>query len=236
MMSSNLRHRLGAHRLDMSPDHTERAMSAIRAELQLPPRTTSDQQTGSLRRLALAAVAASVLLLPAMAIASDDAVPGDLLFPVKTSVESIWQIVDPEIVGRHRVEEVEQLIQREAPAETIAERIRLAEAVVDASDPVLLARLEQVRRTIQTRTGQPSVVDRGNGAGFTQPQGNTDQPGTGNPQSSDTPGDPPGGTNRSSDPESSPPSSVAESGPTETDVGPQGPTKRRSEQNRDHGG
>jgi hypothetical protein len=88
-----------------------------------------------------------LLLFPGAAFASEGAVPGDLLYPIKRITERVLLIVDPNIATEHRIEEVEAVIDRAAPFEEISDRLGDADASVRDTDvPAdLLARLDVVR-------------------------------------------------------------------------------------------
>jgi hypothetical protein len=77
-------------------------------------------------------VAAAVILLgigaPTAVVASADSLPGDLLYPIKQIVEPILIRFDPEVVARHRIEEVIELRARNLPIDDI---LREAEEAVD---------------------------------------------------------------------------------------------------------
>lgn len=78
-----------------------------------------------------ALVAAVLVVLPVgTAIASESAVPGDLLYPVKRFVEPVRSVVDSDVVAQHRVDELAHLMDIPTQAE------RLTDAVEDARDAV----------------------------------------------------------------------------------------------------
>ncbi len=77
-------------------------------------------------------VAAAVILLgigaPTVVVASANSLPGDLLYPIKQIVEPILIRFDPEVVARHRIEEVIELRVRNLPTDDV---LREAEEAVD---------------------------------------------------------------------------------------------------------
>jgi hypothetical protein len=88
-------------------------------------------RTSSWRVRVPALAAALLIVLPVgTAFAAEDAVPGDLLYPVKRLVEPIRSVVDSDVVAQHRVDELAYLL--EIPDETH----RLTDAVSDARDAV----------------------------------------------------------------------------------------------------
>jgi hypothetical protein len=107
--------------------------------------TTRQQHLGSInsairattaprpRRLRFLAVGIAILLLlPVIALASEGSVPGDFLYPVKRAVEPIVEVFDVDVAAERRVEEIEILLDREAPAELIHDHVDEArEAVTD---------------------------------------------------------------------------------------------------------
>lgn len=88
------------------------------------------------RRLAVAAMAAALFILPAgIAVAAEGALPGDALYSVKKITEQIRSLVDDDVVAEHRVEELEQLVAEAAPAEVIAESVERASVEVQRLEP-----------------------------------------------------------------------------------------------------
>jgi hypothetical protein len=97
----------------------------------------------SFRRLPLM-VAATLLLIPLGAWASESSVPGDLLHPIKRFLEPAWALFDNDIRARHRIEELEALIEREGPQSLIDQQLIDVEAAV-VDDPLLVERLEDAK-------------------------------------------------------------------------------------------
>lgn len=118
------------------------------------------------------------VLVPGAAFASDSALPGDLLYPVKKLLEPLVELVDHDVVAQHRIEELEDLVDRGDPADASTVDSLIDEAV-DALDrldsPSLEARLDAVRRIDlgpvddvgdrperdRDRAETPTPVDRG---------------------------------------------------------------------------
>ena len=65
------------------------------------------------RVLAIALVL--VLLVPVIALAAENTVPGDFLYPVKRAVEPVVQVFDSDAPAQRRVREIEVLFERDAP-------------------------------------------------------------------------------------------------------------------------
>lgn len=83
------------------------------------------------RRAVLIGVALGVLATGGAALAAESAVPGDLLYPVKQVTESVRSVFDDEVVAQHRVEELDELLERRAPAADVEEGLVVAEREVD---------------------------------------------------------------------------------------------------------
>lgn len=156
---THLSERLADLRVEMSETTEAMHIAAIERELMLP-RHPAPIPRRSRKRLAVVLVSAMVLLLPAAAIASEDSVPGDLLYPVKRSAEWGWSFVDSDVALRHRVEELETVLVRGDPPEEVRARLIDAEAVADGASPNLIRRLEQAREQVRVRYG---ATDQGRG-------------------------------------------------------------------------
>ena len=151
-MSIDIRERLGELSIEVSQETAEMHLSAIAAELRspspIPPRRFRR------RRLPIVAVAAALLvaLTAGGAVAAESAVSGDRLYPVKQATEWVRSWVDPTVPADHRIDELEELIDRRAAHEAIADQLQRAEdAVADVSvgdavtDSPLVDRLDAVR-------------------------------------------------------------------------------------------
>jgi len=151
-VSIDIRERLGELSMEISQETAEMHLSAIAAELRspspIPPRRFRR------RRLPIVAVAAAVLvaLTAAGAVAAESAVSGDRLYPVKQATEWVRSWVDPTVPADHRIDELEELIDRRAAHEAIADQLQRAEdAVADVSvgdaviDAPLVDRLHAMR-------------------------------------------------------------------------------------------
>ena len=121
-------------------------MSALRIEIDGDTREAQlEKIEGALRevghrrrrRWPLAAVVAALIAGPVTAIASDSAVPGDVLYPVKLIVEPALRLFDTDAVAHNRVDEVRVLIDRVSDEEVIVVSIDAAReelAKTDAPD------------------------------------------------------------------------------------------------------
>ncbi len=114
-----------------------------------------------------ALVAGLMIVLPlGSAIASESAVPGDLLYPIKRLVEPIRSVVDSDIAAEHRVKELAHLIDSPASSR------RVADAVSDARDAV-----SELPPDHQLRTDLDRLTDRARdtGASVTLPSDEVDR-------------------------------------------------------------
>ena len=178
MNRNTITSRMQALRIDVDPEVEERHVASVLRELRVAPDipVALPVPRRARRRLVVTVAAAFALLLPAAALAAEDAVPGDVLYPVKQSTEWVRSLVDPGIGQQHRVRELEIVIDRRAPIEVVTERFDASVDAVDGQDPELIRRVEIARQTVRDRYGidlEPSTPGAGSGA----PQGD---PATGN--------------------------------------------------------
>lgn len=75
---------------------------------------------------------AGVLAIPAAALASNSALPGDALYPVKQATEQVVGLVDSDVVATHRVDELAVLIDRQTDQVVIDKAITDAFIAVDS--------------------------------------------------------------------------------------------------------
>ncbi len=75
---------------------------------------------------------ASVLAIPAAALASNSALPGDALYPIKQATEQVVGLVDRDVVATHRVDELAVLIDRQTDQLVIDKAITDASTAVDS--------------------------------------------------------------------------------------------------------
>lgn len=122
----------------------ELSTSTRRRHLNALTQALHEQRAGrSFRKLPLI-LAATLLLIPLAAWASESSVPGDLLHPIKRLLEPAWALFDEDIRARHRIEELETLIEQQGPPGLIGQQLIDAEAVV-GGDPLLVERLENAK-------------------------------------------------------------------------------------------
>jgi hypothetical protein len=134
---------LDAFRIEVSTATRTRHLNNVASALrqQRPPR--SFRKLRSFQKLSLI-VAAALLLIPLGAWASESSVPGDLLHPIKRFLEPAWALFDNDVRARHRIEELEVLIELQRPPSLIDQQLIDAEEAV-GDDPVLLERLEEAK-------------------------------------------------------------------------------------------
>jgi len=149
--------RLQALRIDIDPDVARRHMAAVLREVREAPPVVSTVPVRaplrSRRRLVAALAATFVLLIPVAAFAAEDTVPGDLLYPVKQSTEWARSLVDPGVAQRHRVQELEIVVDRGAPIAVVTDRFDASVDAVDEQEAALIQRMQQARERIRERYG-----------------------------------------------------------------------------------
>ena len=125
-------------RVSVAEEVRERHLTAISDELR-------SARTPRMRRFRLLAVAvAMVLVLPVLALAAEDAVPGDALYPIKRMFEPVVSLVDRDVAVDHRVREAEILLERDAEPRVIRDHVEQARVVVTDEHPEHVARLDVV--------------------------------------------------------------------------------------------
>ncbi len=168
MSRHSITSRMQALRVDVEPDVEERQIAVMLGELREVPLTPVPVTARPARRRLMTALAvAFALLLPTAALAAEDAVPGDVLYPVKQSTEWVRSLIDPTVVQEHRVDELEIVIDRGAPIDVIVDRFDASVDAVDELDPELIQRVERARETVRERYGvdlAPTVARSGPGA------------------------------------------------------------------------
>jgi len=158
-----------AFRVTVGSETRERHLSEISAELKTMPVPAMRSPFRARRRVAAVAAGLMVLAPAALAVAADDAVPGDALYGVKQATERVVGLFDDRVAATHRVEEVERLVIRRAPARDISHAVRRAESATAALDDPgdLEARLIQAREQlrIQDEGGQSQHAEDAPGNG-----------------------------------------------------------------------
>ncbi|MEA3502482.1 MAG: hypothetical protein U9R47_06880, partial [Actinomycetota bacterium] len=164
-----------AFRIEVDPETKERHLAEMGAAIRTAPPTPVPAGFGLRRRVA-AAVAAVFIVAPAgMALAAEDAVPGDFLYPVKEITERVRSLVDPDIEATHRVEEVERLVFRRAPIHAVTRAVERAEsATLQLAEPgELRLRLERARERLQQDEERRPAEGNGSGGGRQEADSNS---------------------------------------------------------------
>lgn len=160
--------------IELDDATVERHFAAIEAELLSP---AQHMHNGVSRwRLRLVAVAAVVLaVIPGLALAADDALPGDFLYPVKRLAEPVMELLRDDVAANNRVEELDRLTQRPSTADEISDAIDDAsDAVSDLpADHPLRHRLDRIADEVTPIADPPDPTDE------VRP-GNDREPGVGN--------------------------------------------------------
>lgn len=139
-------------RIVVSPVTRERHLSVVGAAL------SERTQRSSGRGRALSLALALVLLVPVMALAAENAVPGDFLYPVKIAVEPVVRVFDYDAPAERRVREVEVLWERDAADEVIVQHVDVAREAVPDYQPTLSDRIDQVAHDLDTRRADREEV------------------------------------------------------------------------------
>lgn len=160
-MNADLRDRLAGLHIEMTPTTAQRHLGTITQALAEPAPSVAPRRRPR-RLLAAGLAAATLLLIPAAAIAAEGTVPGDLLYPVKRTTEWAWSLVDPGIRIQHRVAELEVVIDRRAPVTEVTERLADADAAVRQGrpSPTIVERLRLARERIDLEYGVDRPRDR----------------------------------------------------------------------------
>jgi hypothetical protein len=153
-------------------DETRRAhiasIEAVLRELPIPV-VTLPKRAASRRWIAATTVVATTLSPVGVAVAAERAVPGEQLYEVKLVTETIRAAIDPLVPARHRVDELEALMERGAEPSLIQAALVQARASVDPlkGSHALVERLEQLEESLNESevddlaTGDPGTADDG---------------------------------------------------------------------------
>jgi hypothetical protein len=146
---------LQALKIEVHPDTRRRHLDTI-------SRAIRSNRAPRVRRLRLLAVAAAlVLLLPVVALAAKDAVPGDFLYPIKRLTEPIVAAFDQDVAAQNRVAELESLLDANADVDMIREHADTARRTV-GDDPILTDRIDRVVEDLVEpgRNRDPDAAER----------------------------------------------------------------------------
>ena len=153
MAHRNTSERLSAaYRTKVEEGTRDRHIAEVSSAIRTAPPVPVPSGFALRRRVAGAAAAVVVVVAPVgMAVAAEDAVPGELLYPVKQLTERVRAFVDDDIAATHRVEEAERLVFRGAPIVEITRAVERAEAATSGltEDRLLGPRLESIRERLR---------------------------------------------------------------------------------------
>lgn len=213
-MSDRLRE-LNSLRIQVSKQSRRTHRTAIADEIKASPRPPTRRRAWSKRVVGV--VVALAVSLPATAFASVGAVPGDLLYPIKEAIEPLWALVDPEVVPRHRIDELEVLVDIDAEQVVVDRQIdRARDALTDLEAPDLDRRLDRILDTLPDRPTDQAPTDGDRSS--ISPEETRDSPTTTQPASDET--DVPSDTRASRDSATTTTVPTDSDGPAQTDRPP----------------
>ena len=124
----------------------DRHLAAIRSQLNAPAAGVSWGVSWFARhRAALAWLTAGMTAMPVAALASQEALPGDVLYPVKRAFEVVAEPLMPRIEAEHRVEELERLAEAGVEEDIISRAVEAAkDAVAETGADDLAVRIEEI--------------------------------------------------------------------------------------------
>jgi hypothetical protein len=180
-----------AFRVEVSQATRERHLAAISTAVRTTPPSRTVPHLGLRRRVATALAALTAVVAPVgTAVAAEGALPGEVLYPVKQFTEQVRAAFDDDVAARHRVEELEGLLDGSADPATIARaQERAEEAVASLDQPgELSGRLQRAREEVRVRTegdpsgespGAPGSIPPAEGPGTTSGPGPSNDPNSG---------------------------------------------------------
>ena len=128
-----MKQRLSGWKVPVRRQAAERHLAVIEATLDEQPRPTVAMRPRMPRRLVYVTAALVIAILPTgAAIAAEGSVPGDFLYPVKRVAESIRSVWDSDVVARHRVDELQALVDRGLDVQLLTDAIADAQHEVDS--------------------------------------------------------------------------------------------------------
>ena len=169
-----------AYRVEVAEDTKTRHIAEMGAALKAAPPAPVPTGFALRRRLAGALAAVFVVAAPVgMAVAAEDAVPGDILYPMKQATERVRAVFDDEVEATHRVEEVERLVFLRAPRAAITRAVERAESATAelAERDALGSRLEDARRRLQEQDEEAERREREAAESQSRGQEQTDRQG-----------------------------------------------------------
>ena len=172
-----------AYRVEVDEGTKTRHLAEMSAALKEAPPKPVPAGFALRRRLAGALAAVFVIATPVgLAVAAEDSVPSDVLYPMKQITERVRSVFDDEVEATHRVEEVERLVFLRAPQAAITRAVERAESATSelSERDALASRLESVRRRLQEqdeeeRSQREVQESQSREGGETSPQGESEQ-------------------------------------------------------------
>ncbi len=145
--------KLDRYRVEVGPERRTEDLQAITAAL------SQRRQAPRPRRHAIRWTAAAVaLLIPTAALAAENTVPGDLLYPVKTAFEPIRMVFDRATAASNRVDELEK-VSDQVDDRTFDSRLHEARREVDRIDDETLRRRLDLLETERLDTPPRAVIE-----------------------------------------------------------------------------
>ncbi len=124
-----------AFSITIAPSTVARHEAAISAALRSAPSSAQPRRRLRWRLRIPALVAAAMVVVPiGTAVAAEEALPGDFLYPVKRFTEPIVSFFDSDVVATHRVDELSRIVDSPNETDRIPEAV--TDALTDARDAV----------------------------------------------------------------------------------------------------
>lgn len=147
---------------ELAPDTRQAHMTSIEtalADLPLSDSATRPRNVRVRRWVVGLATAAASLSPVGVAVAAEQSLPGDTLYQAKLATETIRSVVDPLVSARHRISELEALMELEAESSTIRAALTAAWDSVEhlGSGHPLVTRLEKLDGQITTSEDAESL-------------------------------------------------------------------------------
>lgn len=152
------------YRVEVDEVTKDRHIAEMSAALRTAPAAPIPTGFALRRRIAGAAAAVLVVVAPVgMAVAAEDSVPGEFLYPLKQVTERVRAFVGDDVAATHRVEEAERLVIRGAPLVEITRAVERAEIATSelVEDANLGSRLESVRERLRAQDERERGLQQG---------------------------------------------------------------------------
>ena len=145
----------------VTPETRQLHLETIELELSTQPTRPIARHRRITRRTLVVAGAIAVATLSGAALAAEGSVPGDLLYPIKQVTEEVRSWFDDDVSASLRVDELDRVIERDAPLIQIEERLSDARIQVDQLEPdhPLRDQLSDLERDLQLREDNAGARD-----------------------------------------------------------------------------